>query len=284
MHELDQQQLRRACDRAAAGYDAGDVVAATIRARLLERFELFTLQPQCILDLGCGTGAAAEELQRRYPDALIINLDWSEAMLRQARGRVAATLCADSHQLPLADASVDIVVSNMMLPGCRDPEGVFAEARRVLRNPGLLLFTTLGPDSLSELRRAWATVDPHSHVQVFPDMHNVGDALAKAGFREPVMDVEMLTVNYTAIRTLVDDLRAVAATNFSRNRLRGLTTPRRWQQLVTAMDTGRNPAGKLPVSVEIVTGQAWTGAPDIGVSMENGVASFPADRIGSRIS
>lgn len=279
MHELDQKQLHRACERAASGYDEADFICTATRERLFERLDLFTLQPQRILDLGCGTGSAATELRRRYPDAQVVSLDWSENMLREAHSHTRMTVCADSHRIPLADESVDIVVSNMMLPGCADPEAIFKEARRVLRNPGVFLFSTLGPDTLKQVRRAWAQVDQLPHVHIFPDMHNVGDALAHAGFREPVMDVEMLTINYSALNRLITDLRAVAATNVAACRLRGLTTPRRWQQMAEALATKENSAGKLPISLEIVTGQAWAGAAERGVRMEDGVASFPISRI-----
>ncbi len=153
-------------------------------------------------------------------------------MLRRAAGRAdSRSVCADSHRLPFADASVDIIVSNLMVPGCADPVAVFREARRVLRTPGLLLFSTLGPDTLKEVRRAWPADDPHPHVHAFADMHNIGDALVGAGFREPVMDVEMLTVNYREVRRLVTDLRAVAATNQLAARRRSLTGTGRWREL-----------------------------------------------------
>ena len=278
MHELDQAQLRRANDRVAPYYDDADFFCAEIRGRLVERLDFISLQPKTVLDLGAGTGASTSDLCARYPDALIIQLDWSEGMLATGTQSIAS-LCADGHRLPLADASVDIIVSNLMLPGCAVPETVFSEARRVLRNPGLFLFTTLGPDTLKELRRAWSLVDDAPHVHSFADMHNIGDALVKAGFREPVMDVEKLTVTYGDLNKLVADLRAVAATNFLSARRRGLTSPGRWAQFISALDNLKDPAGRLPISLEVVTGQAWTGNPDLGVPLENGEAHFPLSQL-----
>jgi len=280
MADLDQALLRRACDRAAAGYDAADFFCAEVRERLLESLDLMALQPQSILDLGCGTGAAAVELKRRYTDALVVGLDWSANMLQQARRKSTDPLvCADSHRLPLLSDSVDMVVSSLMLPGCADPQLVFTEACRVLRNPGLLLFTTLGPDSLLQLRRAWAEVDAYPHVHEFADMHNIGDALVRAGFRDPVVNTEMITINYARLDRLVEDLRAIAATNLSAARRRGLTSPRLWAQLVARLDAARGASGKLPIQVEVVTGQAWVGDPGIGVPMEGGEARFPVSRL-----
>lgn len=278
MHELDQTQLRRANDRIAPRYDEADFFCAEVRSRLFERLDFMSLQPDKVLDLGAGTGALASELRARYPAALTIELDWSEAMLTTGN-RSNAGLCADGHRLPLADGSIDIIVSNLMLPGCAAPETVFSEARRVLRNPGLFLFSTLGPDSLKELRRAWSQVDDAPHVHSFADMHNIGDALVKAGFREPVMDVEKLTITYAEVSKLVTDLRAVAATNFLRARRRGLTSPRYWARFISALNATKDATGRLPVSLEVVTGQAWTGNPDIGVPLQDGEAHFPLSQL-----
>jgi len=279
MHEIDQTQLRLANDRIAPDFDATDFFCGETRGRLLERLQLMTIEPEVILDLGAGTGAAAAELQRLYPRALVVSLDWSVTMLQEAGRRNSPRVCADGHRLPLADNSIDLVVSNMMVPGVADPQALFSEAERVLRNPGLFLFNSLGPDTLKALRRAWSNVDHSPHVHVFADMHNVGDALVQAGFREPVMDVEAINISYQQISRLFTDLRAVAATNRLLNRRRGLTTPRLWQRMLDEADALRNDKGAFPVLVELVTGQAWTAAPSQGVQMSDGEASFPISRL-----
>ncbi|HJP04179.1 MAG: malonyl-[acyl-carrier protein] O-methyltransferase BioC [Chromatiales bacterium] len=281
MHALNQQQLRTAQGKVAAGYDAADFFCAEIRARLLERLGLISLVPQTVLELGAGTGAAAAEIRHIYPETALIQLDWSFPMLRSAAGITGSLVCADGHRLPLTDRSVDMALSNMMLPYCADPERVFHETRRVLKAPGLFLFSTLGPDSLRELRRAWAKVDDHVHVHEFADMHNIGDALIKAGFSEPVMDVEMLTVTYTDIGRLVADLRGTAATNFCQQRSRGLTTPARWQQMRRELEASRDTEGRWNLSLEVIYGQAWAGEPGTGISMEDGEARFPLSRLSS---
>ncbi len=282
MHELDQHQLRRDSDRIAADFDRSDFLCRESRARLLERLELITLQADVILDLGGGTGAAIALLRQRFPAASIVSLDWSEAMLAAAADDSPLQICADGHQLPLADASVDIVVSNLMLPGCADPVQVFAEARRVLRVPGLFLFNTLGPDTLKNLRRAWAIVDEAPHVHVFADMHNIGDALVQAGFREPVMDVEHIAVRYRDINRLFADLRAAGAVNRLAARRRTLTPKGLWNRMLAAAEQLRSADGAFVADVELITGQAWTGAAGPGVAMADGVASFPVSRLGKR--
>lgn len=277
MEDLDQQQLHAAYERSAASFAANDFLCAETRLRLLERLTLITLEPSTILDLGGGTGAGTRELQTRYPQAAVVQLDWSPAMLRQSSAPLR--VCAAAQQLPFAEASFDIVFANLTLPGCAVPEAVFAEANRVLRNPGLLLFNTLGPDTLKQLGKAWAAVDRYPHVHEFADMHNVGDALVQAGFREPVMDVEAVTVTYRDLARLVSDLRTLAATNRHPRRRRGLTTPRTWQRFLAAADKLRDADQQFAVSLELITGQAWTGPASRGVQMADGIAAFPVNRL-----
>ncbi len=277
MLDSAQQSMRRVFDNVAEDFDTQDFFCAEIRERLSERLDLITLEPDNIVDLGTATGRAFDQLQLRFPDSRVIELDWSLNMLdcgtRNERDRV----CADAHQLPFADASIDIIFSNLLLPGCADPEQIFSEARRVLRHPGLFLFSTLGPDTLKQIQRAWATVDDFAHVTKQADMHNVGDALVKAGFRDPVMDVEMLTINYRDVSKLITDLRAAGAVNRAANRNPGLTTPRQWQRF--SANLGRQETGRVSVNFEVVCGQAWTGPDDTGVQMEDGVAHFPLSRL-----
>jgi malonyl-CoA O-methyltransferase len=273
MEQLDQAQLRRACERAAERTDADDFFSAETRERLLERLALMRLEPSSILDLGGGAGQATAALKTLYPSAQIINLDWSPNALRRASS--PARVCGNALQLPFIDDSVDLVIANLLLPGSAAPAQVFAEAQRVLRTPGLFLFNTVGPDTLKEVRRAWSGVDRMPHVHDFADMHNIGDALVQAGFREPVMDVEKITINYRKVARLAADLRVLAATNRHPGRARGLMSRARWNAFLEATDSRRDAAGRLPVSAELVTGQAWTAAPGRGVSMEDGVAQFP---------
>jgi malonyl-CoA O-methyltransferase len=277
MHELDQNLLRRDYARIAPHFDAQDFFCTEIRARLLERLSLIKLEPEFILELGSGTGGAADTLQSVYPATHIVQLDWSEAMLQTAAG--GNRICADAHRLPLTDASTDIVISNLMLPVCAEPEQVFHETHRVLKHPGLFLFSTLGPDTLKEIRRAWSKVDDAPHVHTFADMHNIGDALVQAGFRDPVMDVEHIKITYSDISKLVTDLRNIGATNRLLNRRRSLTSPLLWQRMLDELELLRNPDDKLEISLEVITGQAWTGEPPRGVQMHEGEASFPVSRL-----
>lgn len=262
-YALDPHRVRRAFDRAAATFDAAAVLHADVRANLLQRLDLMALQPRAVLDAGAGTGHASRELKRRYPKALVIALDSSPGMLAEAQRRQSwlrpfARICADAGRLPLADGSIDMILSNLMLQWC-DPEPVFAEFRRVLAPRGLLTFTTLGPDTLREFRGAWAALDGGSHVHPFLDMHDVGDALVRAGFASPVLDVERYTLTYVDLRSVAADLKATGARNLTAGRPKGLTGRQRYAGLQAAYERFRQD-GRLPATYEVVFAHAWTTA------------------------
>src|SRR5271163_121494 len=214
---LEPRRVRRSFDRAAKTYDAAAVLHAEVRENLLQRLQLVTLVPGVVLDAGAGTGFGSRALKRLYPKALVVGLDSSLQMLKVAAKqqswlRPFDRVCGDAQALPLAEGSVDLLVSNLMLQWC-DPDAVFAEFRRVLKPQGLLTFSAFGPDTLRELRSAWAEVDSHSHVHQFIDMHDLGDALIRSGFASPVLDVERLTLKYLDVRAVAADLKATGARN-----------------------------------------------------------------------
>jgi len=263
----DKRQVRRAFDRAAAGYDRAAVLQQEVGTRLVERLDYVRLAPRRVLDLGSGTGLLAGALANRYPRARILQLDLSLAMLRQARGRsrLRAWLgksqfaAGDAERLPLASASFDLVLSNLVFQWCEGLGAVMAELRRVLRPGGLVMFTTFGPDTLGELRRAWAQVDGGVHVSRFPDMHDVGDLMVQAGLADPVMDMEPFTLTYDTVQGLMRDLKAIGASNAARGRARGLTGKGRLQALGAAYEGFRR-EGRLPATYEVVYGHAWAPA------------------------
>lgn len=280
---IDKGAARRAFEGAAASYDGIAVLQKEMASRLLERLDYVRLAPRTILDLGAGTGLAVDDLQRRYRQARVLALDFALAMLRLARRRGSllrrpTCLCADAEALPLAPGCVDFVFSNATLQWCNDLDRTFAELRRVLAPGGLLMFTTFGPDTLRELRAAWAQADDHGHVSPFLDMHDVGDALVRAGFEGPVLDAEYLTLTYADLSGLMDDLRGLGATNATRERPRGLTGKARWHAMRTAYEVHRL-EGRLPATYEVVYGHAW--APLQGVAAD-GAVTLPVSAIGRR--
>lgn len=260
-YALDIARVRRAFDRSASSYDAAAVLQAEVRGNLLARLDLTALTPRVVLDAGAGTGSGSRSLAERYPKAVVIALDSSQPMLmaagrRQTWRRRFARVRADSAQLPLKDGSVDLILSNLMLQWC-ELDRVLAEFRRVLAPQGLLSFTTLGPDTLKELRSAWRSVDSHTHVNRFIDMHDVGDALVRGGFGSPVLDVEHYTLTYLDVRQIAADLKATGAHNATQGRARGLTGRRRYAEFAQAYEALRQD-GRLPATYEVVFGHAWT--------------------------
>jgi malonyl-CoA O-methyltransferase len=259
---LDPRAVRRSFDRAACTYDASAAVQAEIRTRLLERLDVVRLQPTAVLDLGAGTGHASRDLKRRYPSAQVVAVDSSLSMLRESARqqrflRRFAPVCADAQLLPQRSRSFDLVVSNLLIEWCHDPDAVFAEAARVLRPQGLFTFTTVGPDTLKEVRELWRGIDPFTHVHRFIDMHDFGDALLRAGFAEPVMDTERLTVTYSDLSALVAEIRGSGARNIAQGRPRGLTSRARGAAVRSrSAELTRN--GPLKVSVEVIHGHAWS--------------------------
>jgi malonyl-CoA O-methyltransferase len=277
--------VRRSFERASRGYDRAAVLQADVRRRLLARLAYVKLEPQVIVDAGCGTGHARRELKRLHPRARVIALDIAPGMLHAAarqRGwlRRFERVCADAQRLPLADASVDLLYSNLMLQWCDDLDALFAEFRRVLKPRGLLTFSTFGPDTLKELRTAWASVDGHTHVHRFIDMHDIGDALVRAGLSEPVLDVEPFTLTYDDVLALMRDLKAIGAHNAAAGRAPGLTGRGRLSAMSAAYERYRN-AGRLPATYEVVYGQAWGRAPAVA-SAAPGEVRIAADSIGRR--
>lgn len=281
------RDVRRAFDRAATTYDGAAVLQREIGARLAGHLDPIRLAPARVLDLGCGTGHAFEELKRRYPGAHLVGLDLAPAMLHLARERfpwwkralagAPALACGDAERLPLANASVQLVHSNLALQWC-DPARVFAEAARVLEVGGLIAFSTFGPDTLKELRAAFAEADGAPHVNEFADMHDLGDALVAAGFADPVMEMETVQLEYSSAVAVARELKALGAVNSLPGRARGLPGRARWRRMEQAYEKHRRD-GHLPATFEVLYGHAWKVAPK---RTADGHAIVRLDRRGPR--
>jgi malonyl-CoA O-methyltransferase len=264
--QLDVRAVRRAFDRASRGYDAHAVLHGAVRRELLARLELVTLEPTVVVDLGAGTGHGARALRDRWRTARVIALDLAPGMLREARCAQAwrrrfDRVGGDGARLPLRDASVDLVYSNLMLQWSVDLDAVLREVRRVLAPRGYFTFSTVGPDTLLELRAAWREVDAAPHVHRFLDLHDIGAALSRAGFADAVLDVDRHTLTYDTVRALLRELKALGSHNALAGRATGLTGRGRLARLEAAYDGFRAPDGRLAATCEVVYGQAWRPGP-----------------------
>jgi malonyl-CoA O-methyltransferase len=261
---LDRARLRAAFEAASARYESAAHLQQEVAGELLGRLAELRFEPRVVLDLGAGTGRATRELKRRYPRALVIALDLAPGMLREARRhqgllRRFARVCGDALRLPLADASVDLIFSSLMLQWCEPLDAALAEARRVLRAEGFFGFSTFGPDTLHELRAAWASADGDNHVNHFLDVQDIGAALARAGLVEPVLDVDRLTLTYPDALALMRDLKAIGAHNATAGRPRALTGRARLARMQQAYEGFRRD-GRLPASYEVIYGACWGAA------------------------
>ena len=257
--ELRRRDVRRRFDQAANRFHEADFVHGVTREGLLERMRPMTTDAAVVVDLGSATGMAIPPLQKRFRGARVVAVDSSLGMLQVVRRKRSLltkryAVQADARSLPFADASVDVIFSNLMLPWLDSPDIVFAEVARVLREDGLFAFSSLGPDSLLEIRRAWQAVDAGEHVNHFPDMHDIGDALVRSGLRDPVLDVDRLSVSYRDPAALFRDLTAAGARNSLSNRQRGLTGRRRFSRLTENLFAGGD---SLSLTFELVYGHCW---------------------------
>ena len=269
--EIDKRQVRRAFNRAAHNYDAAAVLQREVCSRMLEKLDLVRIKPPRILDVGSGTGWGTRQLGERLREADIVALDIALGMLQSARGTSSwwqklfsgskqRFLCADAEQLPLAARSVEMIWSNLAVQWCNDLPATFVEMSRVLKTDGLLMFSTFGPDTLKELRTAFAGVDGYNHVNRFADMHDIGDMLVAAGFADPVMEMEKITLTYPDVKAVMRDLKSIGAHNVTAGRATGLTGKAKWAHIAQNYETLRRD-GKLPATFEVVYGHAWKPQP-----------------------
>lgn len=282
---FDRQQVRRNFGRAANTYEQHDTLQREVQSLLLDRLGFYLETPERVIDVGAGTGRGAALLRKQYPKAQVIAMDLALPMLRAAKKHSSwlkpfQRVCAEATSLPLPDHSVDVLHSNLCFQWIDDLPALFGECVRVLKPGGLLVFSTFGPDTLKELRAAWAEADQQPHVSRFLDMHDLGDAMISAGLRDPVLDVDRYTLTYSEPRMLLKELQGLGATNADRERERHLLGKRHYQRMLAAYETMRVD-GRIPATWEVVTAHAWGPPPGQSRRIAGGgeIASFSVDSL-----
>ena len=247
--ELSATEVRQRFDNAAGTFDGADYVHRATCDGLLDRLDPVAVAGGLIVDLGSACGSSAASLAKRFRKGRVISVDVSRNMLRQGAARRSflsrvREVQADAEQLPLAAQSTDLVFANMLLPWLGSLDDCFAEVNRILKKDAVFTFSSLGPDSMRELRYLGDTCR-------FPDMHDVGDALVRAGLRDPVLDVDRLRITWTSLADLFDDLLACGA---------AAQAPADLESADSEFPT-RDEAGKLAIELELVFGHAWGSGP-----------------------
>ncbi len=246
--------------KAARSYQAHAKVQYEIGQRLLERFDYYTLEPKHILDLGAGPGLFSHALKKRFPKSLVTALDCSSLMLKKIKRKWLTKInkvAADMSCLPFKNDSFDIIFANQSIHWANDYQLLFKDISRILKPGGVFVFSTLGPDTFKEIKLSWHDVDHYSHVKDFSDMHLLGDVLLKSNFSEPVVDMEYITVRYKNVKSMAEDLKAQGVQHHGEQANKGLMSPRRWHQYTKNYESLRDQDSLLPLTYEVVYGQAW---------------------------
>ncbi|MGE3920727.1 MAG: malonyl-ACP O-methyltransferase BioC [Gammaproteobacteria bacterium] len=256
---LDMVQVARSFNAAATSYDQYAVLQQEVARRLIARLDFIKIKPQCIIDIGAGTGYPTHLLAKRYENADIILLDVAVNMLKEAKKTFGKQklVCAAADKIPLPDRSVDFIFSNLMLQWSDDLAGTLIEWARILKPDGLLLFTSFGPQTLIELRSSWLDVDSFAHMSDFHDFPVWSSLMQQAGFTAPVLDNDLFKLLYNDTNCLMRELKGLGANNTHSARNKALTGKKHWQQMLKNYDTFRDTSDKIPATFEVIYGHAW---------------------------
>jgi malonyl-CoA O-methyltransferase len=254
------KNIKDSFDTVAANYDKAAFLQHEIAKKLIAKTIFIKDAPQSILDLGAGSGILSELLVAQYPDSKITAIDNSEKMCEVAAAKPGfKTICADARQMPFSDWAYRAIYSNLMLQWVPDYLRVFTETKRVLAPGGFFIFSTFGPKTLVELRRAWAEVDDYKHVNDFAPMQEIADKLSQQGFIDVVVSTETIVVKYDSIRKIFADLKAVGATNvMAVDKYQGLMTRSKLAKFYKAYEAMKLEDGSYPVSYEVIYAICWS--------------------------
>lgn len=293
MSEHEDIRKRRVRDdfaKAAASYDSAAVLQHEVCERTLERVDMLKLQPRLVLDVGTATGRSLKGLAARFPNSSMVACDLALPMLlwcrrHQDAGCTGALVCNDAEQMPFADGSVDLIFSSSTFQWCADLSRVFSECMRVLRIDGVLIFSTFGPDTLHQLRDSFARLDDYRHVHEFVDMHHIGDLLLAEHFADPVVDMEMIDIQYQSLSQLLQDLKNTGSRGkfgSAQPTASGLMGRQKYNSLMQAYEDYRQDNGMLPASYEVIYGYARKSANPVPEAADDHEIRVPVEHLQGR--
>lgn len=246
------KRVAQSFSRAAHSYDAVASLQRAVGEKLLHRL-VGDSGAEVVLDLGCGTGYFTQALQQKFPEAYVLAMDLAETMLEVTRVRNpyrVGLLCGDAEYLPLASASADVIFSSLALQWCHNLPLLFAELNRVLKPGGKLIFSTLGPETLHELKRAWQQVDGYVHVNRFSSRVELRENLQAGNFSVTELSQEFSVLQFANLSDLTRELKALGAHNINRGQAEGLTGRKKIAAFKAAYESFRRD-NSLPATYDV---------------------------------
>jgi len=256
-----QNNIEQRSNAAAKTFAKHDFIHHHCRNDLIERMKLINLSPKIAIDLGCAIGSSSRFLAKHFKQCRIFSVDLSQSMLIESRKKRSvlariSEIQASTHSLPFFNNSVDLIFTNLLMPWVDNLPLFFAEINRILKKDGLFIFSTLGPDSLQNIKSIWNKIDDYEHVNPFIDMHIIGDLILKSGLGDPVLDTDKLTINYKNIDSFFTDITKTGARNCLRNRNHGLTAKHKLSMFKTTLEKSII-NNQLSIELELIYGHAW---------------------------
>ncbi len=263
---FDKKNTRLHFERAAETYDASAILQKEV-AEQLSRYldhlvDIPVDVPETVLDIGSGTGFITQALLQRYPESSIIALDFAYSMARKSQQLGSShckpqAICADAEKLPLASDSIALLISSLMLQWSNDLKQTVAGFQHVLAPNGLLLFSTLGPETLYEMRESWAVVDDVPHTSHFLNVQAIEESLVESGFINPVIERKMITQTYPDVRQLMRAIKQIGASNTHHQRGKGLMGKQKLNAFDAAYEQFKTREGLYPATWEVIYAYAW---------------------------
>jgi len=267
-YQINKNIKRVAFNKSAHSYDKHSMLQELISKKLLVRLSQLNIFPKNILDLGSGTGLNGLYFDKKYKKSHIINYDFAENMLVNARkkkpniiknilGRNKLSyVCGDIEELCFAPNSFDLIWSSSALQWCNDLPKILSMIETILRPGGLFIFSSFGPNTLKELRM----IDNNS-VNMFTDINSITNMLVSNKLLNPLLDAEDFIISYSTIEKFFKDIKGIGASSSSSQLSKGLGGKSKIIKIKKAYEKLRV-EGKLPVTYEVIYGHAWNNLKD----------------------